>query len=389
MRAPLLIALCSMLIACGDDFNPNAQAADMSSPQDMPANTNNNNNNTQNPPGDAADLGAPTPSAAMPPLNPQLVSLTYLGGAGDQYIRALSFTPDGQVRAEGEGFAVILSAQGALVREEGDRATNDSADYGGRPPLPGDPGKLYHDPRVGLSFRVGYRQAGRNLQTPIFRAFMGEERVWALWGHAAMDIMAADLGADSRCYQAWGMPGGKIGVQCWTDGGNSVLVKDPRDLTTPGFDPAWARGGYQRSAGGMSSLYALIDPTNGGSVVSGTFIARHVSPLVADPWGRVYIASTASRRNADPGITNPFSQDAETSAGLAALDPTLSEVLFNARLGGECEGGSQRFGAIALSGDGLLALGGTTCAQDVRVVNAAQPAHGGGQDGLIALIRLW
>jgi hypothetical protein len=390
MRPLILLALPLCVISCDQDYQPGAGGPDMSNPVDMTASTDNNHstNNNQNPPGDPSNLGVSDPTAPMPALSPQLVALTYVGGEGDQYIRKISFEDNGDVRAEGEGFVVVLSPSGALVREEGDRATDDGADYGGRPALPGDPGALYTDPRVGLSFRVGYRQAGRNLQTPIFRAFMGEERVWALWGHAGAEIEAASLGADSRCYQAWGMPGGKIGVQCWTDGGSSVLVKGPRDLTTPGFDPAWAADSYQRSAGGMSSMYAVVDPREGGSVVSGTFMARHVSPLVTDAWGRVYIASTASRRNADPEIMNPFEQDPDDDAGVSALDPTLREVILNARLGGRCEGGSQRFGAIALRGN-LLVLGGTTCADDVRVVNAAQAISGGGQDGLVAIIRLW
>jgi hypothetical protein len=241
-------------------------------------------------------------------------------------------------------------------------------------------------PSAELTLRVGYRQAGRNLQTTIVRAFRGEERIWALWGHSVNDITAKHLGADSRCYQAWAMPSGRVGVQCWTDGGNSVLAKEPRDLDSPGFDPSWARGAYQRSAGGMSSMYALIEPRDGGSVLSGTFIARHVSPLVADPWGRTYVAATAASRSGGAGPSNPFGQDDSTDAGFFVLDPSLKDVIFNARIGGSC--GQQRFGVIALK-DNLLALGGTTCAADVATVNAAQSSHGGGQDGLVAIIRLW
>ena len=288
------------------------------------------------------------------------------------------------VVARGQGFSVRYTVAGGGIKVEGDASTPDTEGFSGRPELPGDPGRAYEDPRVGLDFRVGFRQAS-SLQTPIFRAFKGEERVWALWGHAVDDIKDKRLGADSRCYGAWAMPKGRLGVQCWTDGGNSVLAKDPRDL---GRGAMWTQGAYMSGAGGMASLYALVDPKEGGQVLSGTFIARHVSPLIADPWGRVIVADVATRRNAGDDITNPFGQHEEAGAGFFVLDPELRTPLLNVVLGGDCKDGKQRFGAIALQG-GLLALAGTTCAGDLAVVTPAQDKAGGGQDGFLAIVRLW
>jgi hypothetical protein len=264
----------------------------------------------------------------------------------------------------------------------------DSEAFSDRPSLPGDPGATVEEPRFGVTYRVGYRQAGGNLQLPIFRAFLGEERLWSLWGHAVADVVAADLGADTRCYQAWLMPNDRVGVQCWTDGGNSVLAKEPRDLGSPGFDPSWAAGGYMRSPAGMATSYALVDPRDGGSVVSGTFVASHVANLVVDPWGRVIVARTATSRSGGAPPSNPFDQ-AETGSGFLVLSADLREVIANVRIGGNnCEGGTQSFGSLALR-DGVLVLGGTTCAPDLNVQNAVQAAAGGGQDGMIAIVRLY
>lgn len=323
-----------------------------------------------------------------PALSPQLLTLARVGGAGDQYIRQVYFTEDGRIVGQGDGFSVTYDVTGQRGATSGDLSMSSDQKLDVRPRLPGDPGRSYSHAATGLTFAVGYRQAGRNLQTPIFRAFKGDERQWALWGHAGADIEAASLGADSRCYQAWGMPNGQIGVQCWTDGGNSVLARDPRDLKQ---GSSWSQGAYQSGAGGMSSLYALVDPSDGGRVVSGTFVASHVHKVAVDGWGRVYVANpVSSRSNPSRGVEDVFGVGEEVGSGLAILAPTLKDVLFNARVGGACAKaqGSQGFGSIALR-DNILVLGGTTCGGDWAQRNPVQQAPGQGQDGLIAIIRLW
>ena len=273
--------------------------------------------------------------------------------------------------ARGKGFEVRHDVDSGATEVKGDASIHDEERYKGRPDPPGKPGQAYLDGRVGLTLRMGFRQAGP-VQMPIFRAFRVDERLWHVWGHAAADVMDRGLGADSRCYRAWAMAGGHVGVQCWTDGGNSVLAKDPRDLDR---GASWAEGAYMGGAGGMASMYALVDPGDGGRVVSGTFVARHVAPLAVDPWGRVVVADVASRRHGDDQRANPFGQSDGANAGFFVLDAELRELLVNVVLGGECEGGTQRFGAIALRG-GLLALAGTTCAEDLATVSPAQPSAG-------------
>lgn len=339
------------------------------------------------PPSDPNTLQVLRPTTPAPALQPKLIALTYAGGKGNQTIRSIRFAADGSMIAEGKGFSIQYDANGANGRISGDPNTLDTESTSDRPPLSGDPGRAYSHPPTGLTFRVGYRQAGSNLQMPIFRAFQGTTRVWTLWGHAVQDAIDLKLTADSRCYQAWGMPQGRIGVQCWTDGGNSVLAKDPRDLKSAGFNPVWAQGAYQNSAGGMSSLYALIDTNNGGSVVSGTFVASHVPVLAVDAWGRVYLARTGSSRSGGPGPSNPFNQAATASSGVLALSESLKTALFHARIGGNCAG--QQYFTVAALRENLLVLGGTTCAADLQTTQAPQPQHGGDQDAMLAILELW
>lgn len=340
------------------------------------------------PPSDPNTFQMLRPTTPAPALQPKLIALTYAGGKGNQTIRSIRFAADGSMIAQGKGFSIQYDANGANGRISGDPNTLDTESTTEHPPLPGDPGRAYNHLPTGLTFRVGYRQAGSNLQMPIFRAFQGTTRAWTLWGHAVQDAIDLQLTADSRCYQAWGMPQGRIGVQCWTDGGNSVLAKDPRDLKVAGFNPVWAQGAYQHSAGGMSSMYALIDTNNGGSVVSGTFVASHVPVLAVDAWGRVYLARTGSSRSGGPGPSNPFNQAATASSGVLALSESLKAPLFHARIGGNCSGGQQYFTVAALR-DNLLVLGGTTCAADLQTAQAPQSQHGGDQDAMLAILELW
>jgi hypothetical protein len=322
---------------------------------------------------------------APPPLNPELITLARIGGAGDQWIRDVYFESDGRIVGVSENFTVTFDANGRNGVVTGDTDATMEGNVQ-RPSLPGSPGRFYSHAATGLDFAVGYRQAGGNLQTPIFRAFQGEDVQWRLWGHAVADIEAASLGADSRCYQAWGMPNGAIGVQCWCDGGNTVLDRDPRDLSE---GAGWKDGAWSRTVGGMSTMYALIDPRGGGSVLSGTFVASHVTHLAVDGWGRVYLARGVGNRQTGEDPTDVFGVGADSaSPGLAILSPDLRQVVFNAGLSGQCEGG-QGAESIVLQ-DNLLVIGGATCADgSLEQRNPVQPEPGGGRDGFIAVIRLW
>ena len=379
--AVLTTLACSLCVACSNDSD---------SGDDRGGDSDSGGGGGVNPPPDPGDdtLDFDEPTEPSPPLAPALASLTYVGGGGDQYASSVRVGDDGSVTVSGEGWTLTWSADEWAMDGPGTLDGDVEAigeEPGKRPALPGSPGRAYADPRIGLTFTVGYRQAGGNLQMPIFRAFEDDERIWALWGHAVADAEDRSLGADTRCYQAWGMPEGRIGVQCWTDGGNSVLAKDPRDLDA---DPTWNEGSWQRSAGGMSSLLALVDPSDGGRVVSGTFLNSHVSHLTVDPWGRVYLGRTATSRDGGNDPTDAFGLGASGGAGLLAFDENLQQPLLNARIGGTCDDGEEFFNALVVH-EGVLLMAGTTCASDLITTNAVQADHGGGQDAMIARVRLW
>lgn len=382
-RRSSLLPVVLLLIGCGSDGDDSSgEASSWTDPDDDGGSTGGRPNESESPP----SLSIPNDSGEAPALAPEILTLSYIGGSGDQFLRTLEVTDRGEVIVGGRGFELRYDIESGESESAGDLSTHDDDDYDGRPRLPRDPGDAFEDPRSGLTFTVGFRQSNQ-LQIPIFRAFQEEERIWLLWGHAAQDIQNADLGADSRCYQMWAMPNGRLGVQCWTDGGNSVLARAPRDLAE---SAAWPReDAYQRSAGGMSSMYALVNPADGGSVESGTFVAEHVSPLAVDPWGRVYVAHTARSRSRSLGPDNPFGQSEDSNAGFFVLGSDLNAPIFNARIGGSpTEGGRQRFGHIVLR-DNILVLAGTTSAPILNAVRPFQDEHGGGQDGLLAIVRLW
>ena len=187
-----------------------------------------------------------------------------------------------------------------------------------------------------------------------------------MWGQSYAEVNPGTNGlrwgplmADSRGYQVWLMPDGHIGAQFWTDGGNSVLTRDPWDLTKP--NPIEKMSAWQSSSGGMASLYLRIDPTGSEPrIVGGTFVRSHVTHLAVDPWGRVYLPRAIRHRDASSPPSAYEGQNANAGGGLMVLGPNLLRPEFNRRLGGGKQGdGQETFGRIAISGN-ILLLGGTT-----------------------------
>ncbi|MHC5055679.1 MAG: protein kinase domain-containing protein [Planctomycetota bacterium] len=315
---------------------------------------------------------------AAPPLGPRLLVCTFVGGKGDQHIREVGFSR-GVVYGKGEGFRVVYDARSFRGRVQGDVNTHDDERYNPRPPLPGGRGKEVRDPRNGQTYRVGYRQVHAELQQPFLESSAG----WKLWGLGFDDVKTGTKGvrwgplmADSRAYDCWLMPEGKIAVKCWTDGGNSILTRDPRDPQKP--NPIEGKDPFKRDAGGMASMFMLVDPKD-GTPLSGTFLRSHITHQAVDAFGRVYLPF------AQAGSRNPFDMAEETRAGLFVLKPSLLAPELNIRIGG---GGKEHLGVIALK-DGLLVLGGYTEAAGLKTVNPVQDAHGGGKDGFFVVLRLW
>ncbi|MEM9693014.1 MAG: hypothetical protein AAGA56_10745, partial [Myxococcota bacterium] len=203
---PLLISLGFILAGCSDDDggSPTNGSVRPNGGNGAGNGSSSGNGSNSGSPGDPGDntLDFTDPTGPAPTLAPELLALTYVGAEGDQFATGVSEAQDGTVAVTGADWTYRVDLTGATAGAiEGDIASTSEAP-GRRPSLPGSPGRAYEDPRIGLTFTVGFRQAGGNLQIPIFRAFDGDERIWILWGHAGADVEAASLGADSRCYQA-------------------------------------------------------------------------------------------------------------------------------------------------------------------------------------------
>jgi hypothetical protein len=321
-----------------------------------------------------------------PALNPQVVAATVVGGAGDQFFREVSFTNESTVVAKGGQITLsynLVTGKGAVA---GNPNAPDGEPFNFRTSLHPKARHQLKDPRNGQTYSWTTNQVHPILMQPELTSSAG----WKLWGwnyqqmsSDSKSVRWGPLMADSRIYNVWLMPDGLIGASLWCDGGNSSLTTDPRDFRKP--NPATEGGGsMQSSAGGMASMYLLIDPKT-GTPLSGTFIYSLTLDQVVDPWGRVYIPSSISKNTTPTPIAGAAS---EAGNGLFVLRPDLRQPLANLRIGGPKGPGQDRFRAIALSGN-LLALAGTTSSPQPQLVKPVQGKPGGGQDAYLVVLKLW
>lgn len=315
-------------------------------------------------------------TSTAPAFAPTLLVSTLVGGAGKQYVRSVEFAADGRIVARGKGFTLTYNADLSRGTLEGDAATDDGDPYQGGNKL-AQIGNKVSDPRNGQTYDIGYRQVGGNLQQP----YLSSSKGWKFWGWNETE--AGSLRADSRGYDIWLMPNGRIALVAWTDGGNSTLTRDPQDL---GKELEATKGALQSSAAGLATLWLLVD-ADAGRPVSGTFLYTQAMTRAVDRWGRIYIPSSVSKNST---ITNPFNQAANADAGLIVLRPDLKQADLNIRLGGACTSGSANLSALAVRDDRLL-MGGTHCSATANfpaTSNAYQSKPGGDQDGWLVVIKL-
>lgn len=398
------VVLSASAIGCGSDGGNVQDAPDASPLRDA------------SPPSTDGSAPVPSdPSGPPPPLQPRLLLATYVGGAGNQYLRSARIEPDGAVFAAGDGFSVRYDAALTTGVVDGDLARDDGAPFTDQPPLRKQPNTSWtvengaarvDDPRSGLSYFWGTQQVSNNLQQPIFLACaIGapcakdafDFRLWGWWASLANDLK---LTADSRAYELWLLPGGRFGLQGWTDGGNSLFARDPRrtqtctdaasctDVKATVAELGWSKGTWQELPDGVATVIATVDPRTKGPTRM-TFLASPATRSVRDAWGRTYFPRAVARRTPKADPENPFGQAPTAGSGLFVLDETLRGI-FNARLGGACAApGQQSLGTMALVGNRLV-LAGTTCATDLPVTaNAVSKKSGGAQDGYLVVLDLW
>ena len=316
--------------------------------------------------------GSEKSSPSAPILSPELVTLAVIGGAGDQWIQEVGFLPDGKIYGKGGGghFTVLYAANGAkCLGISGDLNT---ASTGPQGETWANGGSTTKSPTDGSSLTIGYKQVAKNLQQP----YLSSKGGWKWWDWTEKE--ADSLRADSRGVRVQFLPGGRFLAKCWTDGGNSTLTRDPRDISKP--NPATKDAAVMKGAGGSATLYIIGDDKS-GSPLCGTFMKHRPQAETFDASGRIFVAQHVGDQTKD----GPKGFGLGGEAGFCVLDAGLSRVLFTTSLG------PGRANSIAIH-NGLCVVGGGVPADgagSLQQRNPAQPKPGGGQDAFIAIIRLW
>src|SRR5687768_17571242 len=109
-------------------------------------------------------------------LSPQLVTLTVVGGAGDQWIQEVGFLPDGKIYGKSGGghFTVLYTAGGAKYL--GFSGDIHAASTGPQGEVWANGGSTTKSP-TGSALTIGFKQVGKNLQQPYLASKFG----WKWW----------------------------------------------------------------------------------------------------------------------------------------------------------------------------------------------------------------
>jgi hypothetical protein len=212
-----------------------------------------------------------------PTIKPEILVSTWIGKGGDQAINEVGFGSGNQVYAKGNGgFEVVYDLSTLNGRVSGDTSASMGAEakYNTQPSHPKTTQSVTD--KNGHTYSIVTKQVNALLQQPLLTSSAG----WRYWGWSHSTVVNDTKGvrwgplmADSRGYDVWLMPEGRIGVKCWTDGGNSVLTRHPQDLKKD--NPIEGMGPMRASSGGMASMYMLLDPGEDGKnpkIVGGTFV---------------------------------------------------------------------------------------------------------------------
>jgi len=323
-------------------------------------------------PGAAADRGSggpvpvavPRASGEAPALAPKLLALAVVGGPGDQWVQEVGFLSSGSVYGRGPGgsFTVLYSREGRYLGLSGNPAA----------PGAGTKGRNFavndkvRNPYDGTTWSYGYKQVAPQLQQPYLYSPFG----WTWWDWT--EAQAGNQRADTRCVGLWFQSKDRFVAQTWSDGGNTVQANDPRDVKV-----------YHKLCGngGRSKSFFLEGDAKTGEPLAGLAFSHRPQAACFDGWGRFYVSQALEQ--------HPDCLDLGGSrhAGFCAADANLRPLAS----GTFVQDGQSL--AMALQG-GLLVVGGSVSAGGAaaalpKLVNPAQPGPGGGEDGFIALVKLW
>ena len=317
-----------------------------------------------------------------PKLNPQLIALTVVGGAGDQWIQEVGFTGDGKIYALSGGgtFTVFYSGDGAKFLEvKGDIQA----------PSTGPRGALFDTrdnrafrttcPTTGTKMALGTVQVGKSLQ-PYLHA--GD---WKWWDCAsAADLKGID--ANTRGVRLCFLHDGKFLAKAVCDAANSSLTKDPREIKS---DNITANNMPNAKTAGPLTLY-MAGAIKNGEPFYGAFLKGRIHAEAVDSWERLYVSQLPEGKDAKDAFR------LGGKAGITVLNNLLAETVWSTSLGADdiysmalnhnilIVGGSigQRIDLTTKSKVGLDP-------NKLRQINPAQFKPGGDEDGFLAIIKLW
>jgi hypothetical protein len=294
-----------------------------------------------------------------------------VGGAGDQWIQEVGFSPNG-IYGKSSAFTAMYDSTGnRFLGITGNLAL----------PSTGMKGALWSNKSGstivsnGISLTLKMKQVHAILQQPCLTSSAGWK--WWDWTHEQVTHNSGPYApqmADSRGVSMLALPGGKFLTKCWADGGNTVLQCDPRDINKPN---AYLTKGIDKSFSGARSLY-MIGDANTGEPLYGTVFGFRPEAECTDGDGRIYVAMGWDRGKKEKDSFGLGGQ------GFSILSPDLSDIVF--------------FGSLGVTKPLCIAVQGNYCvvgglieekdAEKLKTLNSAQPKPGGGTDGFIAIIKL-
>jgi hypothetical protein len=328
-------------------------------------------------------LPVPKAGVAEPTFKPEIVTLTYVGGRGKQWVQEVGFTEDGRIYAKGGGdtFTIYYSADG-----------------GKRLEIVGDINKTCTGPR-GLSNRastfralcptskvkleIGSESYGNNKLQPYLKSSFD----WHWWGWPAAEMAKGGMEASSRGVNVHYLHDDRFLAKVFVDSGKTTVAKDPKDLKKA--NPVLGTGALG-DPGGPGTLYMVGNGKNGRPEV-GTFVKGKAMAEAIDPWERLYIALPWEGR----GLDDKFKLSG--TSGFCILNANLTTPLFSTTMGAD------NIYCMALK-DNILVLGGNIGQEfeadpkkvvknippaKLPVKNPAQELPGGDEDGFLAIIKLW
>jgi len=331
-----------------------------------------------------AALPIPKAGVEEPTFKPAIVTLTYLGGAGHQWIQEVGFTSDNRIFARGGGghFTAYYSADGGkLLEVEGDLAKASSGPKGPNVNTKGNGAFKATCPTSKVQLEIGYEAFGMKTQP-----YLNSSADWKWWGWKASD-MGKGMEANARGIRVHWLHDGRFLAKVFADNGNSTVAKDPRNLKED--CPALATA-LLRNPAGAGTLY-LAGNIKTGIPGLGTFVKGKALAEAVDPWERVYVGLPYDARNVPDGLK------IGGVGGFCVLNANMTICQYSGTLGAD------HIYCMAIK-DNMLVLGGNIGvavepdpkvaarnlpAAKLPVRNPTQAKPGGDEDGFLAIIKLW